>query len=112
VKAQPIATGRLKSLRLFSTPQLNGDVNSSRKFGTEIPADAETFGSPCEIVDWLERHLSNRPANKQAAAFLKKLAKTHDNPELAEGWKELGNANRSRPLSAKSFGTRDHSSIM
>ena len=51
-------------------------------FGTEIP---ESFGSPVEIVDWLESHLSNRRPNKQAAAFLRKLAKTHDNPQLAEG---------------------------
>jgi len=30
-----------------------------------------------EMVDWLEPHLSNRRPNKQAAAFLKKLAKDH-----------------------------------
>ena len=55
-------------------------------FGTEIPAwDAESFGSPVKIVDWLESHLSNRRPNKQAAAFLRKLANTHNNPELAEG---------------------------
>jgi len=55
-------------------------------FGTEIPSgDAENFGSPREIVDWLEPHLSNRRPNKQAAAFLIKLAKTQNNPELAEG---------------------------
>ena len=55
-------------------------------FGTEIPAwDAESFGSPVKIVDWLESHLSNRRPNKQAADFLRKLAKTHNTPELAEG---------------------------
>jgi hypothetical protein len=47
--------------------------------------DAESFGSPSEIVDWLELHLSNRSPNKEAAAFLRKLAKTHNNPELAKG---------------------------
>ena len=55
-------------------------------FGTDIPeADAEIFGDPREMVDWLERNLSNRRPNKEAAALLKKLAKTHDNPKLAEG---------------------------
>jgi len=55
-------------------------------FGAEIPdGDAENFGSPRKIVDWLELHLSNRRPNKQSAAFLRKLAKTHNNPELAEG---------------------------
>jgi hypothetical protein len=55
-------------------------------FGTEIPDnDAESFGGPREMVDWLEPYLSNQRPNKQAAALLRKLAKAHDNPELAEG---------------------------
>jgi Phosphopantetheine attachment site len=55
-------------------------------FGTDIPAnDAEHFGSPSEIVDWLEPHLSNQRPNKNAVALLKKLAQTHNNPALAEG---------------------------
>lgn len=55
-------------------------------FGTEVPdGDAENFGSPREIVGWLEHHLSNQRPNKQAATLLKQLAKTHNNPELAEG---------------------------
>ncbi len=55
-------------------------------FGTDIPdSDAENFGSPREMADWLERHLSYRRPNKEAAAILRKLAKAHNNPELAEG---------------------------
>lgn len=55
-------------------------------FGTDIPdRDAEGLGSPPEMVDWLERHLSNRRPSKEAAAFLRKLAKTQNCPELAEG---------------------------
>jgi hypothetical protein len=55
-------------------------------FGTEIPdKDAENFGSPREMVDWLELHLSNQRPNKGAAALLRKLAKDHNDPELAEG---------------------------
>jgi hypothetical protein len=55
-------------------------------FGTDISdGDAENFGNPREIVDWLESHLSNRRPNKAAAAFLRKLAKAHSKPELAEG---------------------------
>ena len=55
-------------------------------FGTDLPDhDVEGFGSPREMVDWLEPHLSNRRPNKEAAAFLRKLAKTQNRPELAEG---------------------------
>ena len=55
-------------------------------FGTEIPDNgAEGFGSPREIVDWLERHLSNHRPTKSAKALLEKLAKKYDRPELAEG---------------------------
>jgi hypothetical protein len=55
-------------------------------FGAEIPDnDAESFGSPREMVDWLEPYLSNQRPNKQAAAPLRKLAKAHGNPQLAEG---------------------------
>ena len=35
--------------------------------------------------DWLELHLSNQRPSKGAAALLKRLAKAHNNPELAEG---------------------------
>jgi hypothetical protein len=55
-------------------------------FGTDVPdGDAENFGSPREMADWLEPHLSNRRPNKKAAALLRKLAKTQNDPELAEG---------------------------
>jgi hypothetical protein len=55
-------------------------------FGADIPdADLENLSSPREIVDWLEPHLSNRRPNEKAAALLRKLAKGHDNPELAQG---------------------------
>jgi hypothetical protein len=55
-------------------------------FGTEIPdGDAETFGSPREMVDSLELHLSNQRPSKGASALLKRLAKAHNKPELAEG---------------------------
>jgi hypothetical protein len=55
-------------------------------FGTDIPeGDAEHAGSEHEMVDWLERYLSNQPPNKEAQAFLKKLAKSQQRPELSEG---------------------------
>jgi hypothetical protein len=55
-------------------------------FGTEIPDDdAELLGSPREMVDLLERQLSNQPPNKQAATFLRKLAKDQQRPDLVEG---------------------------
>jgi hypothetical protein len=55
-------------------------------FRTEIPeSDANGFGSPSELVDWLELHFSNQRPNEEAAALLKKIAKSHNNPALAEG---------------------------
>jgi hypothetical protein len=55
-------------------------------FGTDIPNDdAEHFGSPSEMVDWLDPILSNQRPNKQAATLLRKLAKNQERPELAEG---------------------------
>jgi hypothetical protein len=54
-------------------------------FGTAIPdIDAEIFGSPREMVGWLEIHLSNQRPNKEAVALLRKLAKDHNDPKLAE----------------------------
>ena len=55
-------------------------------FDIEIPDhDAEHCGSPSEMVDMLERRLSNQRPNEQAAAMLRKLAKEQGRPELAEG---------------------------
>jgi hypothetical protein len=55
-------------------------------FGAEIlDDDCDNLGSPGEVVNWLELHLSNQRPNKEAAAMLRKLAKAHNSPELAEG---------------------------
>ena len=55
-------------------------------FGVELPVhESGGFGTPKEMVDWLEVHLSNQRLNKQAAALLRQLAKDRNNPELAEG---------------------------
>jgi len=55
-------------------------------FGIEIPNDDfEHFDGPSEMVDRLERLLSNQRPNKAAKAFLRKLAKEQQRPELAEG---------------------------
>jgi hypothetical protein len=55
-------------------------------FGVELPVhESGEFGSPREMVDWLELYLSNQRPNKEAAALLRKLAKDHNKPELAEG---------------------------
>src|ERR1700693_4582277 len=52
----------------------------------EIPDDqAEHFGSPREVVDCLERCLSGQRPGKQAAAAIKGLANSQNNPQLAEG---------------------------
>jgi hypothetical protein len=54
-------------------------------FDTEIPNDdLEHFDSPSEMVDRLERLLSDRRPNKAAKALLRKLAREQQRPELAE----------------------------
>jgi hypothetical protein len=55
-------------------------------FETEIPDhESERFGTPSEILDSLERRLSNQRPNQRAAALLRKLAKDQNWPELVEG---------------------------
>jgi hypothetical protein len=52
----------------------------------EIPEnEAELCGSPHEMVDVLERHLSNQRPTKRAAELLRGIAESRNNPELAEG---------------------------
>ena len=66
--------------------------------GIEIPDDeAEQCGSPREIVDMLEHLLSNQRPTKEAAEFLRSMAKSQNNPELAQG---LGNTWRREQIAA------------
>ena len=52
----------------------------------EIPNDgAEQCGSPREMVDLLGHHLSNQRPTKKSGELLRGLAKSQNNPELAEG---------------------------
>jgi hypothetical protein len=54
-------------------------------FEVDIPdGDAERFGSPREIVGWLEARLSNQRPNKAARTLLRKLAEDQLWPELAK----------------------------
>jgi hypothetical protein len=54
-------------------------------FGTEAPDyDGENFSSPGEMADWLGPHLSKQRPNREAARVLRRLAKAHNKPELAE----------------------------
>lgn len=47
--------------------------------------EGESVGSPREIVDVLEKKLSNSRPNREAMVFLQKLAIEKHRPELAEG---------------------------
>jgi len=54
--------------------------------GIEVPSnDAEQFGTPREMVDWLESRLSNQRPTDKAAALLRGLAKSRNDPVLGEG---------------------------
>jgi len=55
-------------------------------FAIELPVhESGDFGSPQEMVDWLDLYLSNQRPSREATALLRKLAKDHNTPELAEG---------------------------
>jgi hypothetical protein len=57
-------------------------------FDVEIPGDdLGRLDNPSEIVDRLERVLSNQRPNNAAKALLRKLANEQQRPELAEGLK-------------------------
>ena len=53
-------------------------------FGIDLPVDL-AFDNPRGIVDYLVLHLTGWGPNPYAADFLKKLAKTHNTPALAQG---------------------------
>ena len=53
---------------------------------THIPdEDAEHSGGSLGMEEWLERNLSNQRPTQDAAELLRMLAKTQQQPELAEG---------------------------
>jgi len=55
-------------------------------FDTHIPdEDAEHFGGSLGMEEWLERNLSNQRPTQDAAELLRMLARTQQQPELAEG---------------------------
>ena len=54
-------------------------------FGVELPIDgAPSLRTSTEIVDWLETHLSHQRPPEEAAAMLRRLAKSRQAPELAQ----------------------------
>ncbi len=54
-------------------------------FGTGLPENDENFASSGNLADWLEIRLLGWGPNAEAAALLKELARSLDNPKLAEG---------------------------
>jgi hypothetical protein len=57
-------------------------------FGTDFPVELTqdlTANNSRELVDYFELQLRGWGPNRAAADFLKKLAKNHNNPALAEG---------------------------
>src|SRR5437660_10525343 len=53
-------------------------------FGTDFPVDL-TLDNPREVVDYFVLHLRGWGPNPAAADLLKKLAKRHNSPALAQG---------------------------
>ncbi len=63
-KMFPMTPKAMDSLDLIEAVMLIEEITE-----TEIPdGDAENFSSPREMVDWLERHLSNQRPTREAAA--------------------------------------------
>ena len=55
-------------------------------FDTHIPSeDAEHFGGPLGMEEWLEVHLSNQRPKQDTAQLLRMLARSQQRPELAQG---------------------------
>jgi len=64
-------------------------------FDIEIPNDVlEHFGTPSELVDLLERLLSNQRPNKAAKLCSESSQRNNNSPSWRRGWRELGGVNK------------------
>ena len=69
--------------------------------------EAEQSGSPPEMVDMLEHKLSNLRPTKRAAELLRGIAKSRDNPKLAEGLDTTWRREQIAAIVRELFGDRD-----
>ncbi len=77
-------------------------------FGTDLPIDL-AFDNPFELVDYLVLHLRGWGPNPFAADFLKKLAKTHNTPALAQGLHDSWRREQISAIIQEIFNTGDRS---
>jgi hypothetical protein len=71
-------------------------------FGTDIPDNhAEHFGSPPEIVNWLEPHLSNQRRTGTLRSCSEDSQKLNNDLNWLRGWTEHGGESKLLPSSAK-----------
>jgi hypothetical protein len=69
--------------------------------------EAEQCASPREMVDMLKHHLSNQRPAKRAAELLMSIAKSQNNPKLAEGLEGTWRREQIAAIIRELFGDRD-----
>jgi hypothetical protein len=77
-------------------------------FGIDLPVDL-AFDNPPELVDYLVSHLRGWGPKPFAADFLKKLAETHNTPELAQGLHDSWRREQISAIIQEIFNTGDRS---
>jgi hypothetical protein len=77
-------------------------------FGTDFPVDP-TLDNPREVVDYFVLHLRGWGPNPAAADLLKKLAKKHYSPTLAQGLHDNWRREQISAVIHEIFNTGDHS---
>ena len=77
-------------------------------FGIDFPADL-TVDNPREVVDYFVLHLRGWGPNPAAADALKKLAKKHNSPTLAEGLHDSWRREQISAVIREIFNTGDRS---
>jgi hypothetical protein len=81
-------------------------------FGTDFPVDLTvdlTVDNPREVVDYFVLHLMGWGPNPVAADLLKKLAKKHNSPTLAEGLHDSWRREQISAVIREIFNTGDRS---
>jgi hypothetical protein len=81
-------------------------------FGADFPVELTeglTVNNPRELVDYFVLHLRGWGPNRAAADFLKKLAKNHNRPTLAEGLHDSWRRDQISAVIREIFNTGDRS---
>ena len=109
-----------KRVREMQKPEFNfseelGKIELAEElFGIDFPADLDvtedlTLDNPRQVVDYFVLHLRGWGPNPAAADFLKKMAKKHNSPALAEGLHDSWRRDQISAVIREIFNTGDRS---